>query len=78
MNVIEKLEDLEKHVWSMDQYTRQEASAELLQVLSEVTDDVFDGRFQWDSMCNGLVRWISGPNYKVRNGKRYFRNWKCY
>ena len=32
MNVIEKLEDLEKHVWSMDQYTRQEASAELLQV----------------------------------------------
>ena len=30
-----------------------------------MTDDVFDGRFQWDSMCNGLVRWISGPNYKV-------------
>ena len=66
MNIVEKLEDLENQVWSSDLYVRQEASSELLTVLSEATDEVFDGRsFQWDSMCGGLVRWISGTNFKV-------------
>ena len=66
MNILEKLEDLENQVWSSDLYVRQEASTELLTVLSEATDEVFDGSsFQWDSMCGGLVRWISGTNFKV-------------
>ncbi|KAL5257529.1 hypothetical protein ACHWQZ_G012456 [Mnemiopsis leidyi] len=66
MNIVEKLEDLENQVWSSDLYVRQEASSELLTVLSEATDEVFDGRsFQWDSMCGGLVRWISGTNFKI-------------
>ena len=65
MNFVDKLEDLENKVWSSDLYVRQEASTELLTVLSEATDEVFDGSRQWDSMCGGLVRWISGTNFKV-------------
>ena len=66
MNIVDKLEDLENQVWSSDLYVRQEASSELLTVLSEANDEVFDGSsFQWDSMCGGLARWISGTNFKV-------------
>ena len=67
MSILDKLEDLEKQVWSSDLYVRQEASSELLTVLSEATDEVFDGSFQWDSMCSGLIKWIAGTNFKVRN-----------
>ncbi|XP_063674524.1 CLIP-associating protein 1-A-like isoform X43 [Bolinopsis microptera] len=66
MNIVDKLEDLENQVWSSDLYVRQEASSELLTVLSEANDEVFDGSsFQWDSMCGGLARWISGTNFKI-------------